>query len=99
MIVLKSKDTTFGGIFYFYNMRDCEDFLYVFKDHWCNVPWEKPIEAPSDTLISFYDRKSMDVPPKKRAEDSLFWGFSLVNRLGIGLDDKQISFLNSFVNQ
>lgn len=99
MIELKSKDLTFGGIFYFHTMKDCNDFLYVFSDHWCNVPWESPKEISDDFPILESQRWRMDIPPKKRAEDSLSWGFSLVRRLGIDIDENQNSFVKDIVEK
>lgn len=99
MIELKAKDFTFGGTFYFHTMQDCNDFLYVFKDHWCNVPWEKPREVSDDFPISRIQRESMDKPPKKRAESSLSWGFSLVKRLNIDLSESQNLFVKNMVNK
>lgn len=97
MVKLEAKDTTFGGIFYFHNMKDCKDFLYVFEDHFCNVPWKAPIELPDNTYVNSNVRRSMDKPPKKRAEDSLSWGFNLVRRLGIGMTNEQNDFIESMV--
>lgn len=98
MVKLEAKDTTFGGIFYFHNMKDCREFIYVFEDHWCNVPWETPIEISDDTYISSEERRYMDKSPKKRAEDNLSWGFSLEKRLGIGLSNEQNDFVKSMMN-
>jgi len=99
MIELKAKDLTFGGTFYFHTMQDCNDFLYVFKDHWCNVPWEKPREVSDDFPISRIQRESMDKPPKKRAGSSLSWGFSLVKRLNIGLSKRQNLFVKGMADR
>lgn len=98
MIELKAKDLTFGGTFYFHTMQDCNDFLCVFKNHWCNVPWEKPREVPNDFPIGKSQRKSMDEPPKKRAESNLSWGFSLVKRLNIDLSERQNLFVKDMVD-
>lgn len=99
MIELKAKDLTFGGTFYFHTMQDCNDFLYVFKNHWCNVPWEKPREVPNDFPIGKSQRKSMNEPPKKRAESNLSWGFSLVKRLNIDLSESQNLFVKDMVDR
>lgn len=99
MIELKAKDLTFGGTFYFHTIQDCNDFLYVFKDHWCNVPWEKPREVPNDFLIGENQRKSMDKPSKERAESNLLWGFSLVKRLNIDLFERQNLFVRGMVDK
>ena len=89
MIKLETKRVPFGGAFYFYNMADCEAFMYVFKDHWCNVPWRAPVEVPDWTDITDSQRKAMDKNPKQRAESNLSWGFSLCRALGIDLNDDQ----------
>jgi len=99
MIELKAKDLTIGGTFYFHTMQDCNDFLYVFKDHWCNVPWEKPREVPNDFPISKNQRKSMDKSPKERAESNLSWGFDHTKWLEIDLNEKQNSFVKSMVEK
>lgn len=99
MVKLEAKDTIFVGIFYFHNVKDCREFMDVFKDHWCNVPWKEPIEIPDDTYISSEERRYMDKSPKKRAEDNLSWGFSLERRLGICLTNEQNDFVKSIVNR
>ena len=97
MVKLEAKDTTFGGIFYFHNMKDCKDFMYVFEDHFCNVPWKAPIELSDDTYVNSDVKRSMDKSPKERAENSLSWGFNLERRLGIGLTNKQNNFVKSMM--
>lgn len=99
MIKLETNCANNREVFYFHNMSDCKEFLYVFKDHWCNVPWETPIEIPDDTYITSRERICMDKPPKKRAEDNLSWGFSLVRFLGIELNKNQLSFVSSFCSK
>lgn len=98
MVKLEAKDTQFGGIFYFHNMEDCNEFLYVFKDHWCNVSWEDPLVIPDDSNISQEDGKEMDVSPKKRAEENLSWGFNLVRDKDIGLTKVQRFFVELFAD-
>lgn len=99
MIKLEAQNTTFGGIFYFHTMQDCKDFMYVFKDHWCNVPWNTPVEITSDTYISEDLKREMDKPPKKRAQDNLSWGFNLVERLDIDLTKEQNNFVKSMMTK
>lgn len=94
MVKLEAKETILGGIFYFHNMKDCNDFLYVFTDHWCNVPWKNPVEAPNFPEIEKYQRKAMDIDPKQRAENSLSWGFRYVKSHNIGLTNVQKAFVN-----
>lgn len=97
MVKLEAKDTTFGGIFYFHNMEDCEEFLYVFKDHWCNVPWKEPILISDNEYVCNDYKRYMDISPKKRAEDSLSWGVSIVNYHRINLNEEQNNFIKSFI--
>ena len=99
MIKLEAQCTTFGGIFYFHDMEDCDDFMYVFKDHWCNVPWKQPVEIPDDTCIDDYDINDMNKPAKERAEDNLSWGFNLVKHLEIGDSKDQLEFARSMANK
>lgn len=99
MIKLEAADTTFGGVFYFHNMKDCEDFMYVFEDHFCNVPWKQPVEMPDTTPIRFEEKKDMNKPPRERAESNLSWGFNLTHRLGIGLTDEQNDFVKSVMER
>lgn len=99
MVKLEAKNTRFGGIFYFHNMKDCNKFLYTFQDHWCNVKWKEPIEAESFDDISECQRKDMDKSPKKRAEDNLSWGFSLCKDNDQGLTDEQKDFINKFIEE
>lgn len=98
MIKLEANNAITGGAFYFYNIDDCRKFMYVFKDHWCNVPWKEPVEISDSTYIDSNARRYMSVPPKKRAEDNLSWGFNLVKRLGINLNNEQNDFVNSMMN-
>lgn len=84
--------------FYFANMEDCETFMQVFKDHMCNIPWKKPVEAPSFPEMTEKYRRYMEVisaDPKKAAESDLMWGFSLVDSLHIGLTGSQQSFVKA----
>lgn len=99
MVKLEAKDTTFGGIFYFHDMKDCREFMNTFENHWCNIPWKEPIEISDDTYIDSDQRRYMDESPKKRAEDNLLWGFSMEKRLGIGLNNEQNDFVKSMISR
>jgi hypothetical protein len=66
--------------FYFRNMKDCQIFLGVFKNHWCNVPWDEPVEIPKNTEIDRLDRVLMSMDPAERADSNLSWGFNLAKR-------------------
>ena len=89
----------FPGVFYFHTMEDCNKFLYIFRDHWCNVPWKEPIEVPDDYPISARDQEVMDEDPKERAERDLSWGFSLVKRLEIRQTEKQNAFVEEMISR
>jgi hypothetical protein len=75
MIKLETNYTP-SSVFYFRTLDDCRKFLYVFKDHWCNVKWKPPVEVPDGTSISSTQRAQIGVDPKKRAEANLSWGFN-----------------------
>lgn len=86
MIKLEAISTKYptgmSAVFYFHNMNDCNIFMHVFKDHWCNVKWEMPIELPDNTKIPDYKRRDMDKNAKERAERSLPWGFAFAINAG-----------------
>lgn len=87
-------------VFYFHNMDDCNTFKEVFRDYWCKIQWDKPVEIPNDTKIEYSERKAMDKDPKERAESNLSWGFSLEK--GEGWDKRtssQNTFINSFIDR
>ena len=98
MVKLQPKDEPTTA-FYFKTMRDCEAFIYVFKDHWCNVEWNEPIERPDFFEMSKYQRESLDKDPKKRAESNLSWGFNLCRKSNIGLTDSQNAFVSAMVGR
>lgn len=84
---------------YFHNMDDCKRFLYVFKNHWCNVRWKEPIEIPDNTKISEYRRKDMDKDPEERAERDLKWGFGFAKMEGTDVTTiEQAAFVERMVN-
>lgn len=80
MVRLQSKNKYNRGVFYFHTMDECNDFLYVFSDHFCNVDWEKPVEISDNTMLSYEHRRAMDIPPKERAERYLSWGFDVAGK-------------------
>lgn len=53
---------------YFYTMADCNEYLYVFKNYWHNVPFGKPKEIPDDLNIIRKHKSQMDKDPKQRAK-------------------------------
>lgn len=99
MVKLEVNDKINYEVLYFHNMKECNEYLYVFNDHWCNVPWKSPVEIPDDADIPYQDRACMDMPPKKRAEADLSWGFSLVKSLEIELNYEQNKVLTALVNK
>lgn len=63
-----------GTYFLFNSKEDAEEFIHVFKDHWCNISWGVIEEAEKDDITS-NKTKYIDLNPKERAEDNLSWGF------------------------
>ena len=108
MIVLRVKNninnmsTSYPhkATFYFKNIEDCNKFLYVFKDHFCNVPWETPKEIPDNSIkLSENEKRTLDKDPVKRAQDNLSWGFSLCSYYKIGVSSDQLSFVHSLMEK
>lgn len=93
MIKLFEKSSNMA--FYFHSMEDCKAFMYVFEDHFCNVPWEKPEIVPDDTKISIDHRRLLEEDPKAKAERYLSWGFNLTKKHHIGLTSAQNSYIKS----
>jgi len=91
MIKLTSKNNWNKGVFYFRTMEDCNEFLYVFQDHFCNVPWNTPIEVPNTILLEQQQAIAMSASPKERAEKNLSWGFSIA---GTSLTSTQQAYVN-----
>lgn len=71
MVKLTSTNKVHNESFYFKNDEDCDKFVYVFEDHWCNVKWNR--ETIPD--LPFIDQ-NIHEDPVKRAEDNLKWGFN-----------------------
>lgn len=80
MVRLASTSKMFNKVFYFHNMKDCNEFIYVFKDHFCNIEWSEPKEFPDNSILLSSEREAMDIPPKERAERNLKWGFNAINK-------------------
>lgn len=95
----KCKNHIDHAVFYFHTLEECNIFKYTFRDHWCNIKWEKPIEISNNTHISEYQRKSMDKDPKKRAEDNLSWGFNRSENSNSGLTREQNNFIQNMINR
>lgn len=98
MVKLQSKDEPTTA-FYFKTMQDCAAFIYVFKDHWCNVEWNEPIERPDFFEMSRYQREVLNKDPKERAESNLSWGFNLDRKFNRGLNDNQNAFVSAMVGR
>ena len=62
--------------FYFETLQDCYDFLYVFKDHWCNVKWTEPFEINERKVPVEQRNYIKGKNAKQRADNALNWGFS-----------------------
>lgn len=95
----KCKEAIDHAVFYFHTLEECNIFKYTFRDHWCNIKWEKPIEISNNTHISEYQRKSMDKDPKERAEDNLSWGFNRSESRNDKLNENQKGFIKHIMEQ
>ena len=98
MVKLQSKDEPIT-VFYFRNMQDCEAFMHVFKDHWCNVEWNEAIERPDFPEMSRYQREALNKDPKERAESNLSRGFNLDRKFNRGLNDNQNAFVSAMIGR
>ena len=79
--------------FHFKDNESADKFLYVFKDHWCHVSFDKIKE---DKPISKSLEEELAKDPKKRAEDNLSWGFNLAKDYG---DDKTTAYESSVIER
>ena len=68
--------------FYFTSKENADKFLYVFKDHFCNVDFHGFYE---DTELCGYWKEHINDDPKEIAERNLNWGFAFARDYG---DDK-----------
>ena len=86
--------------FYFHNDSDCDDFIHVFKDHFCNIPWKRT-QLIFDLGQYAKEKLNMDKNPKTRAEENLSWMFVLADDIhGRGyLTDEQKSFVKELRNR
>ena len=81
---------------YFKTIEDCNKYLYVFKDHWCNVPWKEPEE------IDRFDIKAATVlvnDPIKIANGDLGWGFNTCDLNNIGETKEQREFVSNIAKE
>lgn len=84
-----------GTTYYFHNMKDCEAFKHVFKDHWCNVSWKSPEEIP-DNKVPEKSRKYMNEDPKARANCDLGPMFGMLRDQGIRRTSEQDAALKRY---
>lgn len=85
--------------FIFKSMEDCEKFKYVFKDHWCNVPWLVPVFVDEQRYLTDIGEFKIIEDPVQAAEDNLSWGFSLCKRYKIEETDEQKAFVRDLINR
>ena len=81
--------------FYFRTMDQCSKFLNVFKDHWCNIPWKKPVEISDNTRIPDYALSRLDIDPEQIAISNLSWGFGMTKYYNIDLSKDQKAIVKS----
>lgn len=87
-------DTSFHNVpFYFDNIDDCNEFLYVFKDHMCNVPWNKPEQVDSKSISS----TKIIQNPKQSAERNLSWGFNACRFTSISETEEQLNSIRNII--
>lgn len=79
--------------FYFDNMDDCNKFLYVFKGHMCNVPWNKPEHVDSKSIPPIKIIQN----PKQSAENNLSWGFNACRFANISETPEQLGFIENII--
>lgn len=93
MIELKER---YGrGTFHFHNIEECEAFLYVFRDHWCNVEWRPPAHMQDNSQVE--DIEYMNIPPKQRALSNLSWGFNIAKDLTVDQERSVLLMQNDFL--
>ena len=101
MVKLTTPDDTTAA-FFFKDMNACNEFKYVFSNHWCNITWNTPEEQevfPEAT--TGYWRDHINDDPKKLADKHLMWGFSRLKFLGRDkeLTASQSQFVNDMVEK
>ena len=100
MIKLESDYGWNDSIKYFNTIEECNEYMKVFKDHWCNIRWKTPVVVPDNTSLTDYEKSRLLKSPKERAESNLSWGFNMERFYG---DDKltnnQITFVNNLVKE
>ncbi len=94
--MIRIKESTTGREVYFRNEEDANAYLYVFKDHWCNLKWSLPVVVRDSRVPSKYT-KYIDMDPKERAEADLSWGFAIIENKNIGLTSEQKRFVEKAV--
>lgn len=95
VVVLKTIKKNFGGkhvYFYFRTDEAAEKFIYVFKNHWCHVAFDK---YNDEVELSNYWEEHIDDDPEKIADENLSWGFNFARDNG---DDDLTSEENAFID-
>ena len=83
--------------FKFKSIEDCEKFKYVFRDHMCNVSWEKPETVEVKSISSDLD-KIISRNPARRAEDNLHWGFNLCRYHNVDITADQLQIIHGIMD-
>lgn len=94
-VVVLRTTLDYRAKFIFKSMEDCEKFKHVFKDHFCNVPWNTPTIVDEQIFLGTDYKIISD--PKKAAEDNLSWGFSLCKFHKISETEEQLSFVKNMI--
>lgn len=86
---------------YFTTYQECLNYIYVFKDHWCNVIWTMPVKIDIKE-VPYLEITLMEIKTaKQRAEDDLAWGFNAMwrdNTCG-GLTAEQLAYVDFLVEK
>lgn len=96
--MIRIKESTTGREVYFRNEEDANAYLYVFKDHWCNLKWSLPVVVRDSRVPSKYT-KYIDMDPKERAEADLSWGFAIMERNNMMLSSEQKNLVEELVDK
>ena len=65
--------------FHFKDLDAANKFIYVFKNHWCHVSFNKLIE---DKYVTTELEEELNKDPKLYATNNLNWGFNLARYYG-----------------
>ena len=86
---------------YFTTWEEYLDYIYVFKDHWCNVAWTKPVEVDAKEVPYLVVKYMETKNAKQRAEADLSWGFNATwsNKKDGDLNAEQQAYVNFLVDK